>query len=286
MLNKQFREEITVLKEMIASKTVRQFEEYKKTVFLEDIKRSTLTNEDFSFEKNVIQLGFVNSIVRAVDNNDFSEFTENELYTRNFIKEIKKEFPGFTQTMDAFEKRVFEPEELTKAPKFKTNSWYQDKAQENLEDLLKIIEGTIEELKNTSANSKRAMYSKQASMVDMMLSAIITNDPNYLSGSMVENIDGFISDAIREYPKYVEDLLWVKNIFMVREQVREIIVEYNLPFTIESLETEILTPYKQISKDYERCIDAFVRTEEPTELLKKEINDFRVVLHYIDFAIS
>lgn len=286
MLNKQFREEITVLKEMIASKTVRQFEEYKKTVFLEDIKRSTLTNEDFSFEKNVIQLGFVNSIVRAVDNNDFSEFTENELYTRNFIKEIKKEFPGFTQTMDAFEKRVFEPEELTKAPKFKTNSWYQDKAQENLEDLLKIIEGTIEELKNTSANSKRAMYSKQASMVDMMLSAIITNDPNYLSGSMVENIDGFILDAIREYPKYVEDLLWVKNIFMVREQVREIIVEYNLPFTIESLETEILTPYKQISKDYERCIDAFVRTEEPTELLKKEINDFRVVLHYIDFAIS
>lgn len=284
----QFIKEINMLKDLLNMEMVRQ---------LKDIKDNTHNGKEIrSLNDYTRKMNYLNAILDAVKQNNYDVLTRTELDIGKFIEEIKNEFSGFKQTMEELERRIAPEEEVVEIPKFKTNSFYQDKAENNLEELFSLVEKELEKHKVVDSNMnleeiktqdykyrKLVLYS---STLDSILTSVLDDNPSYAEGSVANNIGELISYVRMNYPDYLEDLLWFYNIFMNRDQVKFLINKYNFPFTIKSLETTVLRPYQEISKCFEKCIEEYTKTNEPSDILKERINDLRVVLNYLEFALS
>lgn len=286
----QFLKEINMLKDLIDAEMLRQLKDIKNGED-KDFLCGKLTVEDYKEKMNIL-----NSIINAVKDKDYSLLRSELPAIEKFIYEVKIVYSGFKQTMEELERRLnTDPYEI-EPPKFKTHSFYKDKAENNLEELFSLVEKEVE--KYRSANSSMSLEEikvqdyqyrkciKYSSTLDMILTSVSDDNPSYTEGSVSENIGELISYVRKNYPDYLEDLLWFYNIFMNRDQVKFLINKYNLPFTIKSLETNIYRPYQEISKCFEKCIEEYTKTDEPSELLKERINDLRVVLNYLEFALS
>ena len=286
----QFLKEINMLKDLIDAEMLRQLKDYK------DGKDTADVFGKFTVEDYKEKMDNINGIINAVNDKDYSLLRSELPKIEKFIYEIKITYSGFKQTMEELERRLnADPYEID-PPKFKTHSFYQERAENNIEELFSLVEKEVE--KNKFANSnmnleeiktqeykyrKLVLYS---STLDMILSAVLDDNPSYTEGSVSENIGELISYVRKNYPDYLEDLLWFYNIFMNRDQVKFLINKYNLPFTIQSLETNVLRPYQEISKCFEKCIEEYSNTNEPSDILKERINDLRIVLNYLEFALS
>ena len=286
----QFLKEINTLKELIDAKMLNQLKTIKDGKEVESFC-DRMTVEDYT-EK----MDRINSIINAVKDDDYSLLRSELPAFEKFISEIKFVFSGFKQTMEELERRMYPENEKVALPKFKTNLRYKEKVEGNLEGLLRKMESELEKYKEVEPEinleeikTKDLKYRKcvqHVSTLDLVLSSLVTNDPSYLVGSVFDNIGELIIYVRKNYFEYLEDILWVYNIFMSIQDVQAIIDKYLLPFTIESLGEDIYKPYQEVVKCFEKCIAEYSKTDTPTELLKERINDLRIVLHYIDFALS
>lgn len=286
----QFLKEINMLKDLIDAEMLRQLKDYK------DGKDTTDVFGKFTVEDYKEKMDNINGIINAVNDKDYSLLRSELPKIEKFIGEIKICYSGFKQTMEELERRLnADPYEID-PPRFKTHSFYQEKAENNLEELFSLVEKEIEKYKSVCSNMnleeiktqdykyrKLVLYS---STLDIILSSVLDDNTSYAEGSVVDNIGELISYVRQNYPDYLEDLLWFYNIFMNKDQVKFLINKYNFPFTIKSLETNILRPYQEISKCFEKCIEEYTNTNKPSDLLKERINDLRVVLNYLEFALS
>ena len=288
--DKQFLKEINMLKDLIDAEMLRELKDYKDG---KEIKTTygKITVDDYKEKMDVI-----NSIINAVNDEDYSLLRSELPLIEKFIYEIKVVQPGFKQTMEELARRLItDPYEIN-PPKFKTHSFYKDKAEGNLEELFSLIEKEREkykvvdtEIKLEEIKIRDYQYRKHvlySSTLDLILSSLLNDDPSYAEGSVVNNIGELISYVRNKHSEYLEDLLWYYNIFMVRDEIKFLINKYNLPFTIESLEEDIYRPYQEITKCFNKCIEEYTKTDEPSEILKERINDLRIILHYLDFSIS
>lgn len=284
----QFIKEINMLKDLLNMEMVRQ---------LKDIKDNTHNGKEIrSLNDYTRKMNYLNAILDAVKQNNYDILTRTELDIGKFIEEIKNEFSGFKQTMEELERRIAPEEEIVEIPKFKTHSYYKEKAETNLEELFSLIEKELEKYKSVDSSMNLEKIKVQdyqyrkcvlySSTLDSILTAILDDNPSYAEGSVANNIGELISYVRMNYSDYLEDLLWFYNIFMNRDQVKFIINKYNFPFTIESLEEDIHRPYQEMVKCFDKCIEEYTKTNEPSDILKERINDLRIVLHYIDFALS
>lgn len=284
----QFLKEINMLKDLIDAEMLRQLKDYK------DGKETPSVYDKITVDDYKEKMEVLNSVINAVNDNDYSLLRSDLPIVSKFICEIQLGYSGFKQTMKELERRM-NTVETVEEPKFKTSSFYKDKAESNLEELFTLIEKDLEKYKVANSNMsleevKVQDYQyrkcvKYSSTLDIILSSLGNDDPSYSEGTVSENIAELISDVRNKYPEYLEDLLWFYNIFMNRDQVKFIINKYNLPFTIETLEHNIYRPYQEVSKCFEKCMEEYSNTENPTDILKERINDLRIVLHYIDFAL-
>lgn len=286
----QFLKEINMLKDLIDAEMLRQLKDVKEG------KEITTTYGKMTVDDYKEKMDIINSVIRAVNDKDYSLLRSELPLIEKFIYEIKVVYSGFKETMDELAKRVIaDPYEIN-PPRLKTHSFYKDKAEGNLEELLRKIENKLEKYKEIEPetnleeikikDNKYRKYVKYFSMVDMILSALGTNDDSFLQGTVVDNIGELILETKNEFPEYLNDILWVANIFANKSLVEDIIAKYNFPFTLKSLENEICRPYQEMTKCFEKCLEEYCKTDEPSDILKERINDLRVVLHYLDFAIS
>ena len=286
----QFLKEINMLKELIDAEMLRQLKDYK------DGKDTTDVFGKFTVEDYKEKMDNINGIINAVNDKDYSLLRSELPAIEKFISEIKIVYSGFKQTMEELERRLATDPYEIEPPRFKTHSFYQDRAESNLEELFSLIEKELEKLKVLGPEASLEEIKTQeykyrkvvlySSTLDMILTSVLDDNPSYSEGSVVDNIGELISYVRQNYPDYLEDLLWFYNIFMNRDQVKFLINKYNFPFTIKSLETTVLRPYQEISKCFEKCIEEYTTTNEPSDILKERIKDLRTVLNYLEFALS